>query len=583
MYLSPELASEEIASGSFGCVFRPHIKCNSAVNNVHIRSLLESKPYITKLMLKKHADEEMDEIKKILPIIKTIPNYKKYFLLDDIFLSYDFGPLNSDELKTYRNCKNLIASGISPETVNSKLDKLGAIYIPDGGKALSTLFSELGKSIIIPNNYKGGSQQNKDLPNKTSSSFIKFGLVSWGLIDLLKYAIFPMNKKNLYNFDVKSENMLIDPSILNTIPHRMPHIKLIDWGLGQVLTSHPVNINERPIHFNLPFSNILINYKIDDIIKRFFVSLNIDNLGVLPYGSIKGLSAFIISSVAADIGDGHINWLYDYLKPISEKLNISPLDPSNQYAFDKFNISETCFKNNSLFYSYFIDYISKVLAKYLVVENKEIKFDRERYINEVYKHNVDIWGFLTVYQDLIISMNRLNLLYVRISNLLFKYVYNSDYAIQKIPVEKLIKELEFISKTIVTKPKDITFSSEAPLQTTSFSPVVQAPIVIPAAINSKTQKKKPSPKNPGFMESIYSNLSNSLGTNTQAPPKSKPEAKLISKTPAQLYKSKEIRDIPADIKVRKLKSTRKLCPRGWRKYNYLVDGAGYGKHCYKKI
>jgi hypothetical protein len=61
-----------IASGGFGCIFEPALKC---VNG-------PSTGELTKLMTKKHAEDEYNQIQDFKKILENIPNYSEYFLID---------------------------------------------------------------------------------------------------------------------------------------------------------------------------------------------------------------------------------------------------------------------------------------------------------------------------------------------------------------------------------------------------------------------------------------------------------------------------------------------------------------------
>ena len=70
-----------LASGGFGCVFSPALKCNDKTNeNTQPQS---KKKHISKLMLKKYAIQEYDEIKNIKEKLKYIHNYEDYFLIEN--------------------------------------------------------------------------------------------------------------------------------------------------------------------------------------------------------------------------------------------------------------------------------------------------------------------------------------------------------------------------------------------------------------------------------------------------------------------------------------------------------------------
>ena len=64
-----------LASGGYGCVFNPALKCEGA-------SKRESNK-ISKLMTDKHATQEYEEINKIKDKLYLIRNYEDYFLIYD--------------------------------------------------------------------------------------------------------------------------------------------------------------------------------------------------------------------------------------------------------------------------------------------------------------------------------------------------------------------------------------------------------------------------------------------------------------------------------------------------------------------
>ena len=67
-----------LASGGFGCVFSPALKCQGETKRV--------KGKISKLMSEKHATEEYEEIVSIKSKLDTIKNYRDYFLIYDVTL-----------------------------------------------------------------------------------------------------------------------------------------------------------------------------------------------------------------------------------------------------------------------------------------------------------------------------------------------------------------------------------------------------------------------------------------------------------------------------------------------------------------
>ena len=96
---------EVIASGGFGCVFRPGLTCTSVVKSKNRKGTrkLQNEPHtqiITKLMRSKYAKKEYAEIVKYRPILKKIPDYTDYFLIEGFTLCKP-GPLGEEDLKNF--------------------------------------------------------------------------------------------------------------------------------------------------------------------------------------------------------------------------------------------------------------------------------------------------------------------------------------------------------------------------------------------------------------------------------------------------------------------------------------------------
>lgn len=451
-----ENAGEAIAAGGFGCVFRPPIKCRDPLLN----RALETKPYITKLMRKSDAKSEMAENVRILSIVKDIPNYKQYFLLDDIFECSDFGPLTaSDKTDFDTTCRNLGNLGITADNVNRETSrqKLSAINIPDGGVSIYDRMMDIGKEFI---------------KKKDAIALEKFGLLNWGLISTLERAIIPMNKLGLLHLDLKGENMLVNTDFYSLDNRNvMPKVYVIDWGLAGVIGSNTKDlipeVTSGPLQFNVPFSNILFNpetqQQITDYCMVLFDTAKTENF--LPKSALKPLAAFLLHNNAKFEGSGHTSYINQCLQFLTRVVNIKIEDSHKQW-----NISDDCFQNSSLVYNYVINYLAKILERYLNPhENKTSNtemFDAERYFHEVYRHNVDIWGFLMSYLNFCMAFNqrhniinsnnayRANPVALHASDILFQYCFSDKYAADKIPLGKLIRDLKYLSVLCgVPKPK----------------------------------------------------------------------------------------------------------------------------------
>ena len=220
-----------IGSGGFGCVLIPELKCDEKDLNTGLG--LSTHNLISKIMLKRNAVEEYKDIQKYKNIIHKIPNYNKYFVIDNISICAPkkLGP--TDLVDYNEKCYALMTANITQDNVNSNLNKLAIINQPNGGIEIDD---------YITANYLNLVQLKK---------------MNRSLINLLLHGIIPMNKLGLYHLDIKGSNILYDG--INS--------RIIDWGLSVYLPSNisslkPQQITEishRPIHFNLPYSIVIFH------------------------------------------------------------------------------------------------------------------------------------------------------------------------------------------------------------------------------------------------------------------------------------------------------------------------------------
>jgi serine/threonine protein kinase len=218
-------------SGGFGCVFKPALKCKN-----------KSRPLgkISKLMASGDTDDEFYEISKYEPILKKIPNYRNYFIIDDITIC-DPDKLTKEDLDNFGKCTAFKKYDLTSANINDNLKYLAMLNEPDGGPELDEYvkanFTNYNKLIAVNNS----------------------------LIDLLEHGIIPMNKLKIFHFDIKGSNILV--SIDGTM-----HTRLIDWGLSkQLINNKDIMLDEishRPFQFNLPYSIIIFNKKFIDAYEK---------------------------------------------------------------------------------------------------------------------------------------------------------------------------------------------------------------------------------------------------------------------------------------------------------------------------
>ena len=150
-----------IASGGFGCIFKPALKCENSVAREPNK--------ISKLMTSKNANEEYTQITKFQKVLQVIPNYGKYFLLEYFTLCKP-DKLTTDDLKGYKKkCKALNKKDITVKNINQSLDKVLSINMPNGGIDVEKFIDDYFV---------------------TSSNVIR---LNNSLIDLLVNGIIPMN------------------------------------------------------------------------------------------------------------------------------------------------------------------------------------------------------------------------------------------------------------------------------------------------------------------------------------------------------------------------------------------------------
>jgi len=391
-----------IASGGFGCVFRPALKCNGKTDRTS---------GVSKLMTKKNAEDEYKELTQFIPILEKIPNYEKYFLIKGLSICSP-GILDFSDLENITKCTNFSQSLITK--INDNITKFKIINLPDGGKTLSDVFKH----------------------RITNNRLIE---INNNMINLLLNAIIPMNDLELIHNDLKGDNILVNN---DNLP------KIIDWGLSSYKYKPYKNL-ERPIHFNLPFSTIIPGFHnttdLNDIVLFKDKVQNIDYNLLFDYVVKTNVDELYLLEGQT----GHYNYLNNYFIPILNSVCKGEKHTYNDYVksyLTKILKKFTIFKVDGDTYKYI--------------------FETKKYISEVYRKNADIWGFITCYQGFIYHDNNItsngrlidNNKYQEIRNKvceMFKYLY--DTAAEPIDPQKIIELIKEIN-AILGENKNISQS-----------------------------------------------------------------------------------------------------------------------------
>ena len=398
-----------IASGGFGCVFRPALKCKGQTSR--------EKNKITKLMLKKYATEEYEDVVKFETTLKKIPNYQKYFLIDGFHLCIP-SKLNEEDLEKFKKeCTALPKKDIDKDNINESLDKLYALNMPDGGLPIDTFVDKSGSYDIV-------TQLNNNM------------------IELLLNGIVPMNQYYIFHCDIKDSNVLVENGS-NTASKLMT--RLIDWGLSTYyipFKNHdfPKSWRNRPFQFNTPFSVIIFS---DKFIEKYskFIETHKNNINE------NMLKPFIVEFIyywMKERGAGHFKFINSIMYKLfgNEKELKNMSDSEKEYKKKVVEVQYTI--------PYITNYISKILLKFTrVKENGKVSF--REYLDEVFIKIVDVYGFISCYYPLlqiyhenyfILSNNEMKI-FNKIKEIFLVYLY--EPRIHPIDLVKLVNDLKSLN------------------------------------------------------------------------------------------------------------------------------------------
>jgi serine/threonine protein kinase len=355
------LGGNMFASGGFGCVFYPALRCKG--------SNIRPSNHISKLMSAAHADDEYKELNKFREKLKNIPNFGDYFLLNGITICSP-EKLTDKDLKHVEKCKPLMSVLHSAEFSNSNKDvnkssilkKLKILTMPFGGITVESFIDY----------------------NLTHVSNLL--LLHKHLIRLYFNGIRRMNGAHVYHSDIKSSNVLVNFKKTDDITNIMKNNKknknknknnkneeeeeedklmktrLIDWGLsceyypGEQI---PRVWRNRPLQFNLPFSIVLFSDYFQECFQRW------DRLTT----SVENFVSAFLDEWLIKRGNGH----YDSILVI---LSIIYFNKSNEN------------KSKNYYRTIIVSYLVHIVERLTTIQE---------YIDNTYIHLVDLWGFLIMY------------------------------------------------------------------------------------------------------------------------------------------------------------------------------------------
>jgi hypothetical protein len=440
--INNKIGGKVIASGGYGCVFSPSLKC---------KGKKREKNKISKVMTKKNALHEYNEIISIKKKVSDIPNYEEYFLVNNFSLC-EPEKLSSSDLKNFKKkCSALPKNDINKNNINNSLNKIMSLNMPNGGLPVD--------DYIYDNGY-----------------FEKLMMITKSLLDLLNNGIIPMNKRNIYHSDVKDSNLLVKNIKDKT------ETKLIDWGLSVEYTpkieqKFPKTWRNKPLQFNIPFSVILFT---DTFVEKY--TKYIKDGGKTTAESLKPFVLDYFYMWMKKRGAGH----YKFINSIMFMLFSNELDNMSEDVKSK--MVETQFTMNII-----INYIVDILVHFTTFRENGTLNLRE-YLDNVYIKNLDVWGFIMVYYPVLellynnykhLNKNQ-HSIYSTIKDIFVKHCYES--ASTPINIQKLNADL---TKLITLFENETTTLDKSNImninkKTSSRKKGVTSKTYIPASVSSKS-------------------------------------------------------------------------------------------------
>jgi serine/threonine protein kinase len=391
-----------IKSGSYGCVFKPVLKCEK-------NKSAELENGISKLMDEEAAQIEFDTILEVQRHIKGIPNNNDYFLVNDIQMCAP-DKLSNEDLNEFDTvCNDIVKyTGYDKNIINNNLKHFKIINMPYGGVDLNEFWKRM-----------------MDIPAKDKKKI--FALVNSILIRLLENGIIPLNQTGFYHLDVKGGNILVSDDI--------KYARLIDWGVSQKLNENNITPSKfiQEFQFNIPFTNILFNININKWLQEEFTKMNVTKMNIKSISllTMKTIVKNILDKVMKDRGEGHYMVILYYIIVLYNLDDKVSQDDSTNFAIDKI-----------------CTYIATALMNYT---DSNGVFQLKKYCAEVYLRNVDVWGFIMSYIQIIIyakeikGASKYKKEFIKaVSDIIINYCYNPKYAISPIPVDKVIADLRKI-------------------------------------------------------------------------------------------------------------------------------------------
>ena len=356
--------------GGFGCIFSPALRCKDVgqSNSSHYDHEKKDK-FVSKLIDAKYAKREYDYVVRIKKKLEHLPeDIKKYLSIDD-FTICDPAPLTKSDTTNIESVCDTILSYVSDsktklpitaQNINDNLDNFKIINMPKLGKSLHDYIKNTKlstKELIFLNNI---------------------------IIKFVSVVVPSMNRAGVIHGDLKSANILFSDNM--NVP------VLIDWGLSYLVPSGeavPDDLFGLDMQYQNPFSTMLFSKNVLQDYEDFLVNLKKQGK------HIDKESLLIFASAQYSNFKNEYNTIHKYLASVF--FNAYKEDFLRIVKGDSMFIDNTITKD--IYINYFTNYIVDVLFEYTNHNTNTLNLGK--YFKHVYMHNVDIWGMVSIYHELI--------------------------------------------------------------------------------------------------------------------------------------------------------------------------------------
>lgn len=374
---------ELLSQGTFGCVFRPALKCKNKTSSL-------GNNYVSKILKTKSYNEERSEIDNILKVFKGQSKewINRYFILPDKNNDCDDIDLSDKETfdDLYKNKSNcdVYSSVHMPETVGSEVHSM--------------------KLYKLINAEYGGNSLYDYTETKDRVSLAEFARVNNSLIDFFENGLCKMNDLGVYHFDIKCKNVVYDGT---------NRIRLIDWGMARIINTQTfITLSEFDIN------NILSRYLPKNTLDVLYYGAHYGNILRDEYASLYLLKN--PTKVDSFVENSDLTWI-NILK-IFCNLPVTQAILKQQNKETDFN---KIISNN----------LNKILSK------------RLDYFKHIYFHNSDIFAFLIIYCEIYMYSKLSYKKTIKIPELIVKYLLSSDYAVTPFPRDEIINDLKSLNRS----------------------------------------------------------------------------------------------------------------------------------------